>query len=407
MLSKDQARETIAEIRAIPAILRIVRSTTRLRFCAVAHVTEDSWTACAVLDELEFGLHPGATLDVDTTLCRQVRAARTPVVIDEVATDPVYAAHRTPAIYGFQSYVSYPIVLEDGAYFGTLCGLDTEPARVPLGHVDGTMQAFASLIGMEISTSLRLRSSEQGLAVERERGRLRDRFVTILGHDIRNPLTAILMGTDLLLRKEADPRSRRLLERIGSSGRRIQDLADDVLDLARGRVTGGIPASPSLVEDLARDLDAVVGEFRLSHPGRVIEASLDIAGAVYCDARRVAQLLANLLANALTHGSADAPVTVDAGLDQGSLRIAVGNQGEPIPAERVERLFEAYQQLATGRPRSGLGLGLYIAREIARAHRGSIDVVSTPQGTVFTFRMPMRGPELAPDDAAVLAEERA
>lgn len=100
----------IQAIGAVPTILEAVAAITGLRFICVGRVTSDSWTTCAVLDHLNFGLHPGDGLDIKTTFCEQVRDTRKPVIIDEVSTDPVYRDHRIPKIYGFQSYISVPII---------------------------------------------------------------------------------------------------------------------------------------------------------------------------------------------------------------------------------------------------------------------------------------------------------
>src|SRR6476620_5348840 len=109
----------VDRIRAVPTILEVVCRTTGMGFAAVARVTEDRWIACAVKDDIAFGLRPGGELKVETTICREVREAKKPVVIDHVAEDEIYCRHRTPGMYGFQSYISMPIVLADGSFFGT------------------------------------------------------------------------------------------------------------------------------------------------------------------------------------------------------------------------------------------------------------------------------------------------
>jgi GAF domain-containing protein len=99
-------------------------------FAAVARVTEDRWIACAVRDEIEFGLKPGGELKVETTICNEIRASGDRVVIDHVSQDEAFCRHPTPAMYGFQSYISVPIRRRNGAFFGTLCAIDPRPARL-------------------------------------------------------------------------------------------------------------------------------------------------------------------------------------------------------------------------------------------------------------------------------------
>jgi GAF domain-containing protein len=109
--------ESVSRIGAVPTILNVVCRTTGMRFAAVARVTEDRWIACSVLDEIDFGLKPGGELKVESTICNEIRQSREPVVIDNVAEDQVWCQHNTPAMYGFQSYISVPIVLADGSFF--------------------------------------------------------------------------------------------------------------------------------------------------------------------------------------------------------------------------------------------------------------------------------------------------
>src|SRR4051812_24415671 len=112
---------TIGRISAVPSILQIVSETTGLRFAAVARVTESSWTACAVLDKIDFGLRVGGGLDVSTTLCKEIRASREPIIIENAREDAVYCGHPTPKMYGFASYIAVPIIRRNGEVFGTIC----------------------------------------------------------------------------------------------------------------------------------------------------------------------------------------------------------------------------------------------------------------------------------------------
>src|SRR3712207_5707863 len=121
----------IARIDAVPTILEVACRATGMGFAAVARVTEDRWVACAVRDGIRFGLKPGGELELGTTICSEIRASGRPVVIDHVAEDQAFCGHPTPARYGFQSYISVPILRpRGGAFFGTLCALDPRPARL-------------------------------------------------------------------------------------------------------------------------------------------------------------------------------------------------------------------------------------------------------------------------------------
>jgi signal transduction histidine kinase len=382
----------IARISSVPSILRVVSEMTGLRFVTIARVTKESWTACAVLDKIDFGLGVGGELDVTTTLCSEVRDCRRPIVIDQATADARYRDHRTPKMYGFESYIAVPIFRASGEYFGNLCALDPLPAKVSEPKVVSMLELFAQLISSQLEAEEQYGQREMALLNERETAELREQFIAVLGHDLRTPLSAILHGAEALRRIAPDPRAAPILERVRRSCGRISQLVDDVLDFARGRLGGGIPLAVREVKTLGDDLRHVVAELESAYPGRAINAAIDITASVFCDRARVAQLLSNLLANALTHGAPDTPVAVTAATRDGAFSLSVTNQGTPIPAETRSRLFQPYWRATKGAAQGGLGLGLYIAAEIARSHGGTLDVNSSAAGTTFTFRIPATTP---------------
>jgi GAF domain-containing protein len=144
----------VSVIQRIPVVLTaldVVCDTTGMGFAVVARVTEDRWVACQVRDRINFGIEPGDELVIETTICRDIRQSGLPVAIDEVATDRIYSQHRTPKLYGFQSYISVPLLLPDGTFFGTLCAVDTKPARVNTPGAVGMFKLFAELIGFHLA----------------------------------------------------------------------------------------------------------------------------------------------------------------------------------------------------------------------------------------------------------------
>jgi signal transduction histidine kinase len=124
----------VSRLQAVPTLLEVLCETTGMRFAAVARVTEHTWTACAVKDDIQFGLKPGGQLDLDSTLCIESKRANVPIVIEQASTDGRYRQHHTPKIYKIESYVSLPIVLPNGRYFGNLCAIDPAPAKVARQH---------------------------------------------------------------------------------------------------------------------------------------------------------------------------------------------------------------------------------------------------------------------------------
>jgi signal transduction histidine kinase len=380
---------TIARIKAVPTILEVVCATTGMGFAAVARVTPERWIACGVRDDIAFGLKPGGELKVETTICHEIRQCEEPVVIDHVAKDEAYRDHPTPAMYGFQSYISMPIILPDGSFFGTLCAIDPRPARLRNPETIGMFRLFAELIAFHIDANSRVASSEATLLSERRTSELREQFIAVLGHDLRNPLSAISGGVELLRRSTLDAKAARLVNLIQMSVARIAGLIDDVMDFARGQLGSGLTLDLAENEPLTPVLRQVVSELRTSFPDRVIKAEIGFDDPVHCDPKRIAQLLSNLLGNALTHGAAQMPIRVRAGIEEAVFELSVANAGEPIPPAAMERLFQPFTRRAVRPSQQGLGLGLFIASQIAKAHSGTLNVVSSPEETRFTFRMPL------------------
>jgi len=363
--------------------------TTGLGFSAVARVTEDRWIACAVRDEIAFGLQPGGELQVETTICDEIRDSGQPVVIENAAEDEVFCGHPTPKIYGFQSYISVPIYRPDGRFFGTLCAIDPRPARLKTPETVGMFKLFANLIGFHLDVQERLRASETALLDERKAAQLREQFIAVLGHDLRNPLASIDAGARLLRRMPLDEKGTHVVALIQKSVVRMAGLIANVLDFARGRLGGGLSIDRAVDADLETVLEQVIAELRTVWPDRVIESEFVLSRPVDCDSARIAQLLSNLLGNALAHGDPASPVWVQARSDDGSFELSVANLGEPIPPDTVDHLFQPFWRASAQPDQQGLGLGLYIASEIAHAHEGSLQVASSPDETRFTFRMPM------------------
>jgi GAF domain-containing protein len=154
----DVAREAVSltDHPEIHAILESVCSLTGMGFAAVAHVTDTRWIACQVLDKIDFGLEPGEELELKTTICDEIRDSGKAIVIDHVSAEPRWRTHHTPMLYGFESYVSIPIVLADGSFFGTLCAIDPAPHDLNAGALVATMRSFAEQIAKLLSARIGL-----------------------------------------------------------------------------------------------------------------------------------------------------------------------------------------------------------------------------------------------------------
>ena len=228
----------------------------------------------------------------------------------------------------------------------------------------------------------------------------RDRMIGILGHDLRNPLGAVRALSALLLRREDVPEgARESLAEIGRASQRMLEMIGTLLDFTESRFRDGLPIAP-VPADLHELCRHVVGELRAAEPGRAIELRLEGDGRGTWDPARMAQVVSNLVANALEHGARHGAVRVSVAGDAEDAVLEVQNQGPAIPPELMTVMFEPFCQGSglqeAARPR-GLGLGLYIVRQVVQAHRGTIAVDSTVErGTTFKVRLP-RASEARPD----------
>ncbi len=237
--------------------------------------------------------------------------------------------------------------------------------------------------------------------------RAKDRFIAILGHDLRSPLNAIVMSAGFLL-EEADLREpfHVLASRIAGSAKTMTNLVTDLLDFARIRFGVGIPIEIGPV-DLGAVINEVVAEVRASHPES--DVRVELAGELggQWDASRLAQALTNLVTNAVEHGSAKSSVQVVAHGEPNEVVISVHNHGLVIPEEQLARIFDAMAPTPDDEARGNhhLGLGLYIVQSIIAAHGGAIQVdSSSDEGTTFTLRLPRRS--RLPDEELPQANRR-
>ncbi|CAD7797320.1 Bacteriophytochrome [Chryseobacterium aquaeductus] len=383
-------QDTVEQINQIPAvkkILEVICTTTGMGFATVARVTKDRWIACAINDQINFGLGVGGELKVGTTLCQQVMDDRKEVVIDHVAEDPIYSNHPTPRMYGLQSYISIPIFLTNGDFFGTLCAIDPNPALLNNDKTISMFKLFAELISFHLESLQNLNETQAKLLEEQSNAEIREQFIAILGHDLRNPVGAISSAAQLMFRTSLDDKNLKLAKIIHDSTIRVSRLIDNILDFASGRLGGGIALNFDNDKSLEETLQQVITELRTVYPEREISADLNLAYPIKGDYKRIAQLFSNLLGNAITHGSKDTPIIVKAKSESDFFELCVINRGNKISQETEKHLFKPFSRGKVHQGKEGLGLGLYIASEIANAHQGKILVTSTDQETCFTFQL--------------------
>ncbi|HEY1121712.1 MAG TPA: PAS domain-containing sensor histidine kinase [Haloferula sp.] len=305
-----------------------------------------------------------------------------------------HETHLAPLLkmQGYYSEISLEMVCQDGRRLPVLVNA---MRRQPVDEGGMLFTRLTVLLAVErqaYEASLRQArdSAESQLLNAQETALLREQFIAVLGHDLRNPLGAITMGAALLAESELSSRDARLVEVMESSAQRMGELIENLMDFARFRLGGGVVLSrrPS---DLQKIFGEVIAELQTIHPHREIESEIAINEPVDCDPARLSQILSNLLANALTHGASAEPVQVASRIERGTLILRVVNRGEVIPEAVIQSLFQPFTREEARKSQNGLGLGLYIASEVAKAHGGLLTAASSANATEFVFRMPVAG----------------
>ncbi|MEO6598913.1 MAG: PAS domain-containing sensor histidine kinase [Polyangiaceae bacterium] len=267
-----------------------------------------------------------------------------------------------------------------------------------------TLLGFAK-VTQDLTQRLEVEATNRALAEQRaalaEKARIQqfqERFLAILGHDLRNPLASIDMGLGILREQTNDPSALRVLGRMQSSSSRMSRMIAQILDLTRSRLAGGLELDLRVM-DLRDTLTKIVDELRTAHPASAIECVAPHA-SIWGDPDRMEQVFSNLIGNAVLHGEPAKLIVVRAELEHDVVNISVHNEGEPIPADLQPKLFDAFrrgERESRTAKTAGLGLGLYISWEIVRAHGGRIEVESSAdRGTTFRVKLPLRS--LTKDD---------
>jgi PAS domain S-box-containing protein len=272
-----------------------------------------------------------------------------------------------------------------GRTLGVMNLASREPGRMARPTVRMVAQGLADRAAIAIDTARLYQEARDAV-------RVREDVVAIVSHDLRNPLNAISLSASSLIKREGlDARTAKAATRIYSAADRAHRLIRDLLDFTQARV-GGIPVNPRpvVLGELARQ---VVEEIQSAYPERELTLRLTAEGAVEGDPDRLAQVMANLLGNAVQHSPAETPVGVTVREQEDTVLFEVHNQGVPIPADQLPGLFEPFHRGREARAGAGrsLGLGLFISQRIVVAHGGRIEARSQAgEGTTFTVCLPHR-----------------
>lgn len=399
--------ERVKSIPIIPNLLDVVCQITGMGFAAVARVTETRWITCSVRDDIEFGLVPGSELTLETTICNEIRDSHQPVVIDHVAKNELFCNHHTPLMYGFQSYVSYPIILKTGEFFGTLCAIDPEPRSLQNPAITGMFSAFADLISFHLQQVelLHLRDDELE-SVNRQLNNSEDenrQYRHISTHTLQEPLRKLRVFTGMLLGSLDNnqiARAKELALRIQTGAERFSGLISDLTDLSR---LSDDKSAFGLV-DIGSVSRLVASEFDVELQAKSATVYIGHIPDIFAIPFQIEQLFFHLFDNAIKFSKLNTPLNIsisaehiipnesDAELlsQKDYIQISFSDNGIGIERSQLDVIFDIFSQLPTEIFHEGSGVGLAICRKIVRNHSGKILIQSeTGKGTVVKVVMPI------------------
>ncbi|MBR8143349.1 sensor histidine kinase [Burkholderia vietnamiensis] len=353
-------------------------------FAATLQPAARSMDALALRDHARQILEAAAQ-DITTPQTREEQHEKSVGRAPESLNAPETAAQTHAVLRARRGFNINQLAAEYRALRASVLRLWMDTCRPNAPHLDDMIR-FNEAIDQALAESISFFTEQ----VEQARNLL----LGMLGHDMRTPLQTIQLTATYLAALNAGDDISEAAGRLIRSGGRMQALLDDLCDFNRTQLGLGIHVDPRDA-DLADIVDNVVDELRGAHPDREIDVDLggDLRG--HWDDRRMQQMLSNLVSNALKYGTPNTPVRVSAASAGADVLIEVGNKGPALDRLMLERIFDPLQRGADQRQRTaadaGLGLGLYIASEIARAHRGRIDARSDHAETVFAVRLPKTG----------------
>jgi signal transduction histidine kinase len=388
--------ENIQRITFIPLLLESITSITGMGFAVIARVTMDRWIACAVRDTIGFGLVPGSELALDSTLCSEIWETRQTIVFDEVTRDAVYCHHHTPKIYGLQSYISMPIILKDGSFFGTVCAVDRRPAQVNNDKVLSLFRLFVELIVLQLSVqSAADTPGDQTVGKQLV-------INNLASHRLEASLQKLELYSDLLLSQGVGN------EKVAAIARKIHG---HVAALSRG--TSHLhELTPSDLDDPRReicDLNLIVRTVTdklsivLRKKGAVIDS--EVLHTIGGQPRQLAWFFYHTLQNAMQFARPEIPLRVTINsrempidevlphllLDPGRryVEVRIEDNGSGIVPDRYERISRLLKSKTSSATAGCLGAGLPVCKKIADNHRGILLIDSiVGLGTVFTLVLP-------------------
>jgi signal transduction histidine kinase len=399
--------EKIQSIQIVPLMLDVICQSTGMGFAAIARVTTEKWIVCSVRDDINFGLQPGGELQIETTICDEIQKSKKAVIIDHVAEDDHFRNHHTPLMYGFQSYISIPIVLKTGEFFGTLCAIDPKPALLNNEKTIGMFKLFAELISFHLQ-SIDLMEQSKATVTDLNRKLTNSidenrQYHFISNHNLQEPLRKVRLFSDMLVTATENNNLEKAKEfalKINSGAQKFSMMIKDLSGLSelnQASAFENVDLS-RVVEDVCKQLHLSIG----TEDAVLKTGSLPFVHAVPI---QMEQLFYHLIHNAVKFAKENESPRISISssfIDQlpsqfnnhnGSIskfvEIKIEDHGIGIEKSQLEKIFDIFARLGYEQSVPGAGIGLAYCRKIIRNHGGEIRATSEPgKGTAISLILP-------------------
>lgn len=399
--------ERIRRIPIVPTLLNVICETTGMGFAAVARVTQDRWITCSVRDDIQFGLMPGSELTIETTICNEIRDSHQPVIIDHVQRNEQFCHHHTPALYGFQSYISFPIILQSGEFFGTLCAIDPKPAQLDNAKIIGLFTAFTELLSFHLQQSDLLEQSDSAVKnLSRQLTSTQDenrQYRHISSHTLQEPLRKLRIFSGMLV----DAIQVNQLEKAGQLALKINQGAERFSALLKDLSSfSELEQDQTIFQpiDLDYTLGLVIKELRAQLDIREANVRIGSMPIVPGVPAQLELLFYHLVENAIKFSKKDELLSLSISSqelvatdsfphlspDRRYVEIQLTDNGIGIAPSQLEKIFDLFSQLPMGEVQRGAGIGLSICRKVLRNHSGQISIHSEVGiGTTVSVILPV------------------
>jgi signal transduction histidine kinase len=404
--------ERIKQIQIVPTMLDVICKSTGMGFAAIARVTEESWVACSVRDEISFGLQPGGELILETTICNEIRSKRESVVIDHVEKSDVYRNHHTPNLYGFQSYISVPIILKNGEFFGTLCAIDPRPALLENAKTLGMFNLFADLIVFHLDSIIKLEESNVALkALDKQLTETQDenrQYRFISNHNLQEPLRKLRVFSNIISKASESndlPKVKLFADKLNLNAQQFSMMIKDLSEFSN------LDQMEETLEQV--DLNKVVGDviIQVDQQLKFNEAKIEVGHLPVINGiiLQMEQLFYHLITNALKFARPGVPPDIKISANETGVssisyppsledaanyfEIRISDNGIGVDASQREKIFDIFSKLDYNQEIKGGGIGLSYCRKIVRNHGGKITAESEEGlGTTFIVYLPGNRP---------------